>query len=304
MNARQEVTDAIGAGVEARAMRVVTEGSTELQLTAEQLVAQKLLVQKAMRAVMKRDVHYGVIPGTQKPTLYKAGSEALLSLFRLSAEPHVEDLSRPGVVHYRVKVMLVHQVTGLVVGFGTGECSSAETKYAWRKANSREEFEAADPTDRRVEHKRGRGGSTYTVDQVRTNPADVANTVLKMAKKRAQIDATLTATAASDVFDQDLEDLEGVADIAERQAAPAEPAQSRQSRGGGQRQAPADGDDDKEALTDKAAAELRKRIAAIKSHDDANAVLDDLRAYEQGDMRRTLQNEVLAAMKNLHGQAE
>jgi hypothetical protein len=39
------------------------------------------------------------------------------------------------------------------------------------------------------------------------NPADVANTILKMAKKRAQIDMTLTATAASDVFEQDLEDL-------------------------------------------------------------------------------------------------
>jgi hypothetical protein len=35
----------------------------------------------------------------------------------------------------------------------------------------------------------------------------MANTVLKMAKKRAQIDLTLTATAASDVFTQDIEDM-------------------------------------------------------------------------------------------------
>lgn len=34
------------------------------------------------------------------------------------------------------------------------------------------------------------------------------NTVLKMAKKRALVDAVLTATAASDIFAQDLEDLE------------------------------------------------------------------------------------------------
>jgi hypothetical protein len=33
------------------------------------------------------------------------------------------------------------------------------------------------------------------------------NTVLKMAKKRAQIDAVLTATAASAIFTQDLEDI-------------------------------------------------------------------------------------------------
>jgi hypothetical protein len=36
--------------------------------------------------------------------------------------------------------------------------------------------------------------------------ADTYNTVLKMAKKRALVDATLTATAASDIFNQDLED--------------------------------------------------------------------------------------------------
>jgi hypothetical protein len=38
----------------------------------------------------------------------------------------------------------------------------------------------------------------------------VANTVLKMAKKRALVDGVLTATAASDAFDQDLEDLETI----------------------------------------------------------------------------------------------
>ena len=39
------------------------------------------------------------------------------------------------------------------------------------------------------------------------NPADYYNTALKMAKKRAQVDATLTVTAASDFFTQDLEPL-------------------------------------------------------------------------------------------------
>ncbi|MGA9670643.1 MAG: hypothetical protein WBQ94_15640 [Terracidiphilus sp.] len=43
--------------------------------------------------------------------------------------------------------------------------------------------------------------------QVRQEPADLANTILKMAKKRSQIDATLTVTGASSMFEQDLEDL-------------------------------------------------------------------------------------------------
>ena len=48
-----------------------------------------------------------------------------------------------------------------------------------------------------------KGGEKVETD----NPADHYNTVLKMAKKRALVDAVLTTTAASDIFTQDLEDL-------------------------------------------------------------------------------------------------
>jgi hypothetical protein len=43
--------------------------------------------------------------------------------------------------------------------------------------------------------------------QVRTEPADLANTILKMASKRAKIAMTLNVTAASDAFTQDAEDV-------------------------------------------------------------------------------------------------
>ena len=48
-----------------------------------------------------------------------------------------------------------------------------------------------------------RGGEKVEHD----NPADHYNTVLKMAKKRALVDAVLTSTAASDIFTQDLEEI-------------------------------------------------------------------------------------------------
>ena len=41
-----------------------------------------------------------------------------------------------------------------------------------------------------------------------TNPFEIANTLLKMAKKRALIDAVLSATRSSDLFTQDMEDLD------------------------------------------------------------------------------------------------
>ena len=78
----------------------------------------------------------------------------------------------------------------------------------WRAAVCPEEFEATDDTRRRVKWAKAWGNNpAYSVEQVRTNHSDQANTILKMAKKRAMVDLCLTATAASDVFAQDLEDM-------------------------------------------------------------------------------------------------
>jgi len=177
-------------------------------LTAVQIRAQVNLIQEVMQAVMKKDVHYGVIPGTPKPTLYKAGAEKILSTFRIGVEPETEDLSNYETAHYRVKAKGFDQKTGALLGVGVGECSSDEEKYKWRRPVCDEEFNETPDDRKRIVWKRGSGNNpNYQQKQIRTNPADVANTILKMAKKRAQIDLTLTVTAASDVFDQDLEDL-------------------------------------------------------------------------------------------------
>lgn len=174
---------------------------SDRNLTAVDVRQQVNLIQEVMQAVMKKDVHYGVIPGCKQPSLYKAGSEVLLATFRIAVSVHVDDLSTDDSVRYRVRTVGTHQGSGVVVGEGIGECSSNEEKYKWRRAYQRE-FDDVPENRRRKKY-----GKDYTVLQVRTDPADVANTILKMAKKRAQVDMTLTATAASDCFAQDLEDL-------------------------------------------------------------------------------------------------
>lgn len=174
-------------------------------LSKDQITAQKNLIKQVQAAVMIKDVHFGVIPGCKKNTLYKAGSEAILTTFRIAVDPIVEDLSTPDCFRYRVTARGVLP-DGLVVGSGVGECSTDEEKYRWRAAVCSEEYDAT-PDDRRRIKFSSYQGNVKQIKQVRTNPADLANTALKMAKKRAQIDMTLTATAASDVFDQDLEDL-------------------------------------------------------------------------------------------------
>lgn len=179
-------------------------------LTAADVRAQVNLMQDVMQEVMKDGTHYGKIPGTQSKSLYKAGAEKLMTTFRLAAKPEVEDLSENGEIAYRVTVSLL-TANGTFVGAGIGECSSAEEKYSWRAAVHKKEWDATPENRRRVKYYR----DGKEVQQVRTNPADVANTILKMAKKRAQVDAVITATAASDIFTQDIEDLpeEVVAEI-------------------------------------------------------------------------------------------
>jgi len=181
-------------------------------MSAADMRARINAVQEVMRAVMKDGTHYGKIPGTDKPTLYKAGSEVLLATFHIGTRVEVEDLGTDDERRFRVKVIGVHQPTGMVVGEGVGECSTGEEKYKWRNAVCEEEFEATPPNRRRVKYGRKwniakRGYDIWTSQQVRTDPSDLANTVLKMAKKRAQIDFTLTALGASDIFTQDIEDL-------------------------------------------------------------------------------------------------
>lgn len=174
--------------------------------SAAEIRAQVNLIQEVMKAVMKDGVHFGTIPGTPKPTLYKAGAEKILSTFRIAIEPVVEDLSTADEARFRVQARATSQMSSLFLGSGVGECSSNEEKYRWKAAVCDQEWdESAEDRRRNVWKRSGKG--PYQVKQVRTNPADVANTILKMAKKRAQIDACLTVTAASDVFAQDIEDL-------------------------------------------------------------------------------------------------
>ena len=174
-------------------------------LTAADVQAQVNLMQDVMRKTMFDGTHYGKIPGTQSISLYKAGAEKLMATFRLAADPETEDLSRDGEIHYRVKVRLLSP-SGQFLGAGIGECSSREDKYAWRAMVCQEEFDATPENRRRVKFVKY-SGRVEQKKQVRTNPSDVANTILKMAKKRAQVDAVITVTAASDIFTQDIEDL-------------------------------------------------------------------------------------------------
>lgn len=205
-------------------------------------------VEELMRGAMVRDVHFGVIPGCgKKPTMLKPGAEMLAMMFRLS--PHIKtDITELGNGHreYTVTCSMVHIQTGDTWAQGVGSCSTMESKYRWRNVQDFEVTDAPIPRDAkdRKSFYRKQGFGMVKVegdwkwvrfigDGKAENPdiADTYNTVLKMAKKRAQIDATLSALGCSHLFTQDLEDLPLGQSAPEDNGPPpdASPAQAKQA---------------------------------------------------------------------------
>ena len=165
-------------------------------------------IQEVLKNVMIENTHYGKIPGCgNKPALLKAGAEKILATFMLASEFVIDDLSTEDNKFYRVHARLSHQSTKTFMGSGIGECSSLESKYAWRAAVCDEEFEATAENLRRVHFKPGYNGAPVKkVNQVRQDMHSLSNTILKMSKKRALIDAVMNVTACSDIFVQDLDE--------------------------------------------------------------------------------------------------
>jgi len=194
------------------------------ELSIDSLIAQVAKVQEAMKAVMRSGEHYGVIPGTEKPTLLKPGAEKLCLLFRLDPQYQITRTDHDdGHLEYEVICTLYHIPTGQRVASGVGMCSSRESKYRYRRAtHACPHCGESSIIKGKAEYgggwlcwrKKGGCGAKFNDTDFEdagmvenADIADVFNTILKMSKKRAMVDATLTATAASDIFTQDLEDM-------------------------------------------------------------------------------------------------
>lgn len=173
-------------------------------LTAAEMRAQVNRIQEVMKAVMRKDVHYGIIPGCQKPSLYQAGAEKIAVTFRIAVRSTVEDLSTPDEAKF--KTTCEAYSGDKFLGSSVGVCSSSEEKYKWRKPVCEEEFNETPEDRRRVKWAHGKT-APYQQKQIRTQPADIANTVLQMSNKRGYVKVVRQVTAASDVFTQDIQDL-------------------------------------------------------------------------------------------------
>ncbi|HUM44774.1 MAG TPA: hypothetical protein PKI14_17650 [Fervidobacterium sp.] len=130
--------------------------------------------QQVIKSQLRPKIDFGIIPGTDKPTLLKPGAEKILMLLGVTSTyeliEKVQDYDK-GFFAFTVKCELSKD--GIVITEGLGHCNSRERKFMSQKVD----------------------------------PYTIANTCLKIAKKRAQVDAVLTIASLSDVFTQDVEDM-------------------------------------------------------------------------------------------------
>ena len=176
------------------------EDSTQLQTlmkpvaTPQELITYHESVAKIIREALKDGTDFGVIPGTKKPSLFKAGAERVNIAFGTHPEYELVEkeanhdrentftdrynktIKSYGIYRYVYKCKIVKS-DGRCIGEAEGSCSTLEQKYISR-------------------------------------PRDMENTVVKMAQKRAFVAATLHAFGLSDRFTQDAEDLH-IAEVVE-----------------------------------------------------------------------------------------
>lgn len=173
----------------------------------QELVQAQEEIRELVMKALKEGRDYGVIPGTDKPAMLKSGAErTTIGMGCYYGEPRiveeeidhdrevrwikrkkryergepvlaedgkqvwdVEEGISYGLYRYVIRVPIIDRATNQEVGHGIGVCSTMESKYVDR-------------------------------------PRDSENTALKMAKKRAAVDACLTTFGLSDQFTQDVEE--------------------------------------------------------------------------------------------------
>lgn len=232
-----------------------------------------------MQSVMQRGTDYDEIPGTNKPTLLKAGAETLMSCFSLHPDTKTVEIYEPErqaelevwetiwsgprndrkkervkktikkTGYYEVKARCtLRSTSGEALGTLSGSCNSWEAKYVTQSLH------------------------------------DVKNTVLKMAEKRAIVAAVLAVTGASRIFTQDVEDMPIAAEKQPQpqNQAPAAPSNSRPARPAQPPVPPADNMRLNQVETQALAKKLHQQMTATKTLEE----LAQARGKLRGDVLR------------------
>ena len=171
---------------------------------------------KSFKQWLQEEVDYTrtLFGRSDKPSLLDPGAQKIRSFFHAYPEIHILDHPEdrtPGKerIKYVVRADITH-VSGVRIGSGVGSCSTDESKYQYRWLTADKlrdlSYTEAQISELPKREMSARRGGRFTVYRIR-NPEilDLDNTILKMASKRAEVDATLSLPGVSGVFTQDID---------------------------------------------------------------------------------------------------
>ncbi len=139
-------------------------------LSVSQAVMRFNTLVEFVQTVMRDGVDFGTIPGTPKPTLFKAGAEKLTTLFGLTVRfnivEQIEDWnSDEPFFYYWYRCSLLRG--DRLIAEADGSCNSRESKYRWRWVNAQDV-----PAHLDIARLTKRGGTisefTFAVDKAET----------------------------------------------------------------------------------------------------------------------------------------
>ena len=166
-------------------------------------------LQATLKSLLTENHDFGIIPGCgDKPTLLKPGAEKILMALGVTSSyeliEHTENFDGLGFFAYTVKCTLIKGSQKITEGLG--HANSKEKKWAVEWVNEKDV--PAESNKELLKKKKCESHyGTYYKYEVQADANSKANTILKMAKKRAQIDAVLTVASLSEIFTQDFDDL-------------------------------------------------------------------------------------------------
>jgi len=165
------------------------------------------LLQGMVKDILVRGIDYGRIPGMPQDSLWDPGASQIIGSFNCYCGQRrilkLEDSDERIVAC--VEVPIISRATQQEVGSGIGAASTLETKYKYRWVANPKQWGYDEAAIKTFKTKRGKDeeGNNVTLYRI-PNPehSELLNTIVKMASKRAEVDAAESLPGVASVLRQ------------------------------------------------------------------------------------------------------
>jgi hypothetical protein len=187
--------------------RAVAIRSQSLEVTPESIqetIQSIELLQGMVKGILLRDIDYGRIPGTPQDSLWDPGASRIITSFGCYCGQRrilrLEDSDQKIVVC--VEVPIISRKLQVEVASGVGAASTLETKYKYRWVEDPREWGYSEEAAKafRTKHGKDEEGGKLLYRIPNPEHSELLNTIIKMASKRAEVDAAESLPGVSSVL--------------------------------------------------------------------------------------------------------